>query len=1406
MSSGGGDSRAFSRSVSVNSHAQRALAAERPSTALGLYSPTSSFGRQSGGSHRDEMPPGATTSECTRPWSGIALSYFKDRLRPARFQLLEAGDNPKTARLDAVFALPQSLWPVLPPGAIYVLEGGHDPRASYTYLQHSTFPDIKVRLGTYYGKWSSAQVDVVVCWQPPASDSAWQAGGAPPPSMPWETRQVVAFTTRGEYQYSRTRMRFRAAKSALRPNEEPVEWCDAHGVDHPDTKAANECAARNSDKDRDAHLIDPPKPNTWGEHARRLLVSELRHAGGGAYSHHILYDHSGVRTGCGRRVPAGYFFSLLPSTTATPLPAPGGGGGIRGPMPAAEAAAARAAAARPGSAGPGPGGMQQQQQQQRPHTSMGFRPGSAGGMYGSPTGPAVGGVRASSVLANQFGGGTTTTATSSGHNLLRPGSAVPGGAAGAARGRAPSPGPGRPASPGTNMRRAPSPGPPGWRGSPSPSPNGANKAGARGAKEPGGGGALLRSSGSSLAPMSRWRSYGVPFSHPIHRTRAAALYAAVAQGPGGPADNETAAVLRVSEEELRLPAPFMPAPVVLRHWDDIPAVYAQHMAAARALLPVSDEVASLTAQLHVLLYHLTAAASLEWDRLDAKLLLLPQMARLGRKSAEIDAWLQVTVEQASYLYEKLQVNNPERWRQQPDGEEEARAGTASLGTGPGPSADWRAAAAVVHTSTSISPSPNVSAPIPSLPFPDPLAPSPYASGAANPSPDPTALPPGAAPTPTPPKAAAAANNHTSNGNNGSRAGARSVTPSPLQQQQQQAWPALVSVDEWAGVLRIMDACRHAALYERWIRLRPFMSGTALPAAYAKLSGAGGATGDAAEGSATGGLAASTPGGAAPSPFSHGTVNGELLEYLHEDIEEMAAEDFEPLPPPLEEFPPPRGYHPAEGEEGPPAAAVTAAADKGGANSRRARAARRRRGLFESPLPAEVAATDVYHYSTKMCQVTPRLSQPDLPVPPDEGIVGVSQAAVERATLSRNYKYSREAEVRRAMRRARGLPVSDDGQGGGDDAETMSVGSAMTGMTGMTGASGLTAATGFTRADSTTSRRSGRSVHGGNRRRGAASLNAIGDLVGGIASGTACQVTPRLWSGPEPEDPEAVAARRQAAADAEANRRMIISGKDPKIAKAKAEAEARRAAEEAARTLQPVTPRAAPVPKPTDRPAATGAVWRQLADGRDIGQYGPQEQAEEAREEAGEEWGELQDAIAAAAAATGNEADDFASATAKRRAIAAARVVREAGRFMPRSEVLQLFLTFTNLRSRPDMAEALARAVCAPVSAAALAARSTATEAMARTAGAPPREAAAAAASLDPAAEAMRQRLRATAWMLGVTWRRMPTETYTTFVCRILGWAPELTAQLNRTRAAMLVARALVRGHDPASVPQPPPRI
>lgn len=71
----------------------------------------------------------------------------------------------------------------------------------------------QVRLGTYYGKWSSAQVDCVVCWQPPPSDSAWQAGGAPPPTMPWETRQVVAFTTRGEISGAETLWEMRCTES-----------------------------------------------------------------------------------------------------------------------------------------------------------------------------------------------------------------------------------------------------------------------------------------------------------------------------------------------------------------------------------------------------------------------------------------------------------------------------------------------------------------------------------------------------------------------------------------------------------------------------------------------------------------------------------------------------------------------------------------------------------------------------------------------------------------------------------------------------------------------------------------------------------------------------------------------------------------------------------------------------------------------------------------------------------------------------------------------------------------------------------------------------------------------------------------------------------------------------------------
>jgi hypothetical protein len=129
-----------------------------------------------------------------RPQSDLALSVYRSRVKPAQFQLLSPQDTPTTARLDAgaahspprqsqpctlhpnlyrnhpptcqhsaappadpppsrppppaVFSLPQELWPVLPPGAMYCLEPGSDTRASYGFLAHADFPDIKVPLPT----------------------------------------------------------------------------------------------------------------------------------------------------------------------------------------------------------------------------------------------------------------------------------------------------------------------------------------------------------------------------------------------------------------------------------------------------------------------------------------------------------------------------------------------------------------------------------------------------------------------------------------------------------------------------------------------------------------------------------------------------------------------------------------------------------------------------------------------------------------------------------------------------------------------------------------------------------------------------------------------------------------------------------------------------------------------------------------------------------------------------------------------------------------------------------------------------------------------------------------------------------------------------------------------------------
>jgi hypothetical protein len=76
---------------------------------------------------------------------------------------------------------------------------------------------------------------------------------------------------------------------------------------------------------------------------------------------------------------------------------------------------------------------------------------------------------------------------------------------------------------------------------------------------------------------------------------------------------------------------------------------------------------------------------------------------------------------------------------------------------------------------------------------------------------------------------------------------------------------------------------------------------------------------------------------------------------------MGGEDYEPLPPPLEEFPPARGFR---GDTPPPPEALA----KGGGRGRSTRATSRRRKGLETPLPAAIAATDVYHMTSKMCQV------------------------------------------------------------------------------------------------------------------------------------------------------------------------------------------------------------------------------------------------------------------------------------------------------------------------------------------------------------------------------------------------------------------------------------------------------
>ncbi|GIL85000.1 hypothetical protein Vretifemale_13628, partial [Volvox reticuliferus] len=729
------------------------------------------------------------------PWSACALTDFRAQLKKTSILMGDPSEDPLTARMDAVFALPPDLWPVLPPGAMYCLEAS-DPRVTFGYLQHGDFPDMKVRVNTYFGKWGRHLVDYVVSWQPtPRAEAAWQLADGKQPPLPWEQRQVVAHTTNGEYQYANTRMRFRGPKS-VKPDAEVVEYSDAHGVDLLDTKAANETAPRNSDKDREAHLIDPPRPNTWGELARRPLIGNLRSRGGGAYVHHVNYDHSSLRTTCGRRVPAGYFFTLIPNATAK-TPAVPGNASIRA------SSVGRSVA----------GGLRSNGET----SSMRIR---------SVNGPVQ-------ALLSTFGDSVSSSKWGA---YVGGASSLSIGIGGGATSRPSSAGPRRPDSAG-RLPQLPSCG--------GPSELGAIRSAW---SSVGGGIGGLQREGSRLgAPMSptlvtlaskqRWRTYDVPFDHPIHSARAQELGAdmAVASGRGVRTFSDAAAVLQVSEQELRLPSAFVPGPVVVPTWDDIPRLYAEHMEAARALMPVTELDNYGSSKLHILIYHLQCAATLEYDRLDAKLLLLPQMARLGRKSPEIDAWLQVIVEHAAYLYDKLEITDRARWRPAPTERPPMRR-----------SVTFAKATALSNPTAS------------AWNFPDPLVGTSFASRSAlnvavqNPPPPPSAQLPA----------------------------------------------AFMSPEEWAAINKIMDTCRHAVLHDHWVRLRPIMTGAALPgngSTYGS-SRAGSMIGASSDACAT----ASGEGDRLPEtqdPYTHGSVNRELLDYVKADLDAMSSPTSPHRPPP-----------------------------------------------------------------------------------------------------------------------------------------------------------------------------------------------------------------------------------------------------------------------------------------------------------------------------------------------------------------------------------------------------------------------------------------------------------------------------------------------------------------------------
>ncbi|GIL67331.1 hypothetical protein Vafri_20742 [Volvox africanus] len=1214
------------------------------------------------------------------PWSDRALDDFKSEMRKASFELLDPADKPLSARMDAVFALPPELWPVLPPGAIYCLEAS-DPRVTFGYLQHRDFPQNKVRVNTYFGKWGRHLVDYVVSWQPtPRAEAAWQLADGKQPPLPWEQRQVVAHTTNGEYQYANTRMRFRGPKST-KPDSEVVEYSDAHAVDLLDTKAANETAPRNSDKDREAHLIDPPRPNTWGELARRPLIGNLRSRGGGTYVHHINYDHSSLRTTCGRRVPAGYFFTLIPNAVFKPPAVPGGGGG--------------------------------------------------GGSSGTRSRPSSAG-RAITAVRQSRSFSSTIAASPS---LLQ---CVRGTASRASTPTAPISGLGARSRSGSVTRGG------GGGGSGSPPMTSATSALS-----------VVGLDVRKLASKDRWLTYDVPFNHPIHTARAQELGAdmAVASGRGVRTFSDAAAVLQVSEQELRLPQAFVPGPVVVSTWDDIPRLYAEHMEAARALMPVTELDTYGSSKLHMLIYHLQCAATLEYDRLDAKLLLLPQMARLGRKSAEIDAWLQAIVEHASYLYDKLQIYDTSIWKTDSNDKppQLLRSSLATLPTSPTPAA----ATAPGQSQGWV--------------FPDPLKGTAHASRSAI---------------------------------------NVSVQRRPPLRQQQVA-VQVVTKAEWSAVAGVMNPTRHATLYDVWVRLRPVMTGAALP-------GNGSSYGSSRAGSMIGassdaGATASGEGDRLPEPqdpYTHGSVNRELLDYVPKDLDAMSSPDFTPQPPAPAKLPKQRGYR-GEGPLPPELVAEMPTVHR----------PVRCRGADETPLPPEYQSMDLWNVRHKAEQ-----APADVPRSRDKGAVGVSQVAIQRLQAVREFSSTHQAAVRKSMQLAKGVRpsvLSDAPYYGSDIAEEDSLTEINSEVNG---------------GGASTPRRRVRVVPPGK------------DISTNRRPGTATQTAGDLGK-PTPEEVAREAQRQQAEAEAAETRRLLTSGKMGATREQILE-NALKAAEAAIASLKPrpigygvdipaepdhprllfaadeprdVALAYRPRPLEHSHPEVLPNHWYKRSESissqtATAHEKGPEPFSLEKiwRDEHGSDHGSGVDAIPLTDLPTAkggvfgdrtvagfSALADYEVALARRRAIAGAEVVHLRTNYIPKEDVFNLLVVYCNLDRHPDQVQMLQTAIDAPVSVLAVSAAARAATATAAASG--PAAAAAAARrtsvklQAESEQEAIQQRIKSTAWLLGVTWRRITNETYTSFLSRVLGFPSDAMATLHRTRAAHLIARALVRGHDMNSV-------